>query len=142
MFSEESWKQMVELFSNPLFKKSLFDFNVKMQKEGIEAAKKFWNMNPAKDSFPFGAEMFEKMADFYIILGFVPHYQYDEAVKEKEGLKKENEFLRETIRQLQMSMFSEAGERAQKAWETIISKQFEMNKDLSKNIIDLFKGLK
>ncbi|MGC2424322.1 MAG: hypothetical protein WA666_08235 [Nitrospirota bacterium] len=142
MFSEEAWKQMTELFSNPLFKKSLFDFNLKMQQEGIEAAKKFWNMNPAKDSFPFGAEMFEKLADFYIILGFMPHYKYDEVLKEKEGLKKENEFLRETIKQLQINMFSEAGERAQQVWESIISKQFDMNKDLSKNIIELFKGLK
>jgi tetratricopeptide (TPR) repeat protein len=142
MFSEEAWKQMMELFSNPLFKKSLFDFNVKMQQEGIEAAKRFWNMNPAKDSFPFGAEMFEKMADFYIILGFVPHYKYDEALKEKERLQKENEFLKETIKQLQMNLFSEAGERAQQVWESIISKQFEMHKDLSKNILELFKGLK
>lgn len=142
MFSEEAWKQMMELFSNPLFKKSLFDFNAKMQTEGIEAAKKFWNMNPARDSFPFGPEMFEKMTDLYIILGFVPHYKYDEVAKEKEGLKKENEFLRETIKQLQMNLFSEAGEKAQKVWESIISKQFEMNKDLSKNILELFKGLK
>jgi hypothetical protein len=142
MFSAEVYKQMMDLFSNPLFKKSLFDFNVKMQTEGIEAAKKFWNMNPAKDSFPFGPEMFEKLADFYIILGFVPHYKFDEAVKEKEALKKENEFLRETIKQLQMNLFSEAGERAQKVWEDIMSKQFEMNKDLSQNIIGLFKGLK
>jgi hypothetical protein len=142
MFSEEAWKQMMELFSNPLFKKSLFDFNLKMQQEGIEAAKKFWNMNPAKDSFPFGAEMFEKMADFYIILGFMPRYKYDEVVKEQERLKKENEFLKETIKQLQINLFSEAGERAQKVWESIISKQFEMNKDLSQNILELFKGLK
>ncbi len=41
-----------------------------------------------------------------------------------------------------MNLFSEAGERAQKVWESIISKQFEMNKDLSQNILELFKGLK
>ncbi len=101
----------MDLFSNPLFKKSLFDFNSKMQMEGIEAAKKFWNMNPAKDSFPFGAEMFEKLADLYIILGFVPHYKYDEAVNEKEGLKKENEFLRETSSSFRLTCSARRGRR-------------------------------
>ncbi len=142
MCSEETFRKTAELFSNPLFKKSFFDFFLKMQAEGIEAARRFWKMNPASENFPFGVEMFEKMADFYIILGFVPGYKHEETVKEKERLRKENEFLRETMKQLQMNIFSEAGDRMQGVWESIISKQFEMNKDMSRNFFGFLKGLK
>ncbi len=142
MYSEETFKKTMDLFSNPLFKKSFYDFYLKMQAEGIESAKKFWNLNPASESFPFGVEMFERLADFYIILGFVPGYKHEELLKEKDRLKKENEFLKETIKQLQMTIFSEAGDRVQGMWESVISKQFEMNKDLSQNFFGLLKGLK
>ncbi|MGA2193554.1 MAG: hypothetical protein ABSG42_09305 [Nitrospirota bacterium] len=142
MYSEDTIKKMLDMFSNPLFKKSFFDFFVKMQVEGIESAKRLWSVSPITDSFPDAAQIFEKMIDFYIVLGFVPHYKYEEVIKDNERQKREIDFLRETVRQLQESIFTEAGDKAQEIWGTIIDKQFEMNKDISRNFFDLFKELK
>ena len=142
MYSQETIKEMMDLFTDPLFKKNFFDFFAKVQMEGIEAAKKFWGMRPEKDIFAGAPEMFEKMVDFYIILGFVPHYKYDGAVKENEKLKKEVEFLRGTLKELQASLFAEGGKQTQDLWKDIIDRQFEMNKEMAKNLFELFKSLK
>ena len=147
MFNEETIKQMTDLFANPLFKKGLFEFFEKMQMEGIEAAKKFWNMHPEKNVFagtPFAGtpDIFEKMVDFYIILGFVPHQKYDEAVKENERLKKEVEFLRSTLKELQTNMVTEGTKQSQELWKSIIDRQFEVNKTMAKEFFELFKNLK
>jgi regulator of replication initiation timing len=134
-------KNMMDLFANPLFKKGFFDFFLKMQQEGIESAKKFWNATYDKNLFPNASDMFEKMVDFYIILGFVPRVKYDEILKENEKLRDENKFLRDTIKELQLTIFKEGGEKMQEAWGTIIDKQLEMNKEIAKNFFELFKQL-
>jgi FtsZ-binding cell division protein ZapB len=82
------------------------------------------------------------MVDFYIVLGFVPRSKYDEMLTENEKLKEENRFLRDTIRELQVNIFREGGEKVQQAWGTIIDKQLEMNKEIAKNFVELFKQLR
>ena len=142
MFNDEMTKQMMDLFANPLFKKGFFDFFLKMQQEGIEAARKFWTTNAYKNLFPDAIDMYERMADFYIVFGFVPRAKYDEVLKENKGLKEENKFLRDTIQGLQLSLFTEGGEKVQQIWHSSIDKQMEMNKDISKNFFELFRQLK
>lgn len=142
MYDEETLKKMMSMFTDPLFKKSFFDFFVKMQKEGIDAARKFWSLGPEKEYFAEAAEVFEKMVDFYIVLGFVPHFKYDEALKENDKLKKEVEFLRQTLKDLQLNLFTEGGEKAQELYKSIIDKQLEMNREIAKDFFELFKSLK
>jgi hypothetical protein len=142
MFNDECGTKMLDLFSNPLFKKGFFDFFLKMQQEGIEEARKFWSAYAYKNLFPGATDMYERMVDFYIILGFVPRTKYDEALGENNSLREENKFLRDTIRELQMSIFNEGGERVQKLWHDIIDKQLDMNKEISKNFFELFRQLK
>jgi hypothetical protein len=131
------------LFTNPLFKMGFFDFFLKMQQEGIEAARKFWGTYAEKNNlFPDAPEMYERMIDFYIILGFVPRVKYDEILGESKSLKQENKFLRDTIRELQFNLFTEGGEKVQQIWHDSIDKQLEMNKDIAKDFFELFRQLK
>lgn len=141
--NEEAIKFMMEMYNNPLFKNGFADFFKKMQMEGIEAAKKFWTLSPASSAlYPNTSEIFEKIIDFYIVLGFVPKTKYDEVVKDNEKLKTENAFLRETIKQLQLNIFKEGGKKAQEAWETVVDKQLEMNREIAKKFFGLFRELK
>jgi hypothetical protein len=143
MFNEESIKAMTELFTNPLFRKGFFDYFLKMQQEGIEAARKFWNLSPEKDTLsPLTGDMYERMVDFYITLGFVPRMKYDEAMKENEKLAQENAFLKETLKQLQTDLFLEGGKKMQEEWQKVIDKQLEMHQEITKNFFELFKELK
>lgn len=140
MFNEEMTKKMMDLFANPLFKKGFFDFFLKTQQEGIEAARKFWDMNPEKDTFTQNTtEIFEQMTAFYSNLGFIPKTKYDEAVKENEALKKENEFLKNTVKEMNQKVFSEGSLQIQKVWKETIDKQMEIAKEMSKNFLELFK---
>ena len=140
MYNEEMFKKMTDLFTNPLFKKSFYDFFLKMQMEGIESAKRFWSLQSEKNAFDFSPEILEKLVDFYIILGFVPRFKYDELYTENKKLKDENAFLSGTIKELQVNIFKEGGEKAQAVWKTIVDQQFEMNKDIAKNFFDLFRS--
>jgi len=136
-------KNMMELLTDPFFKKNFFDFFLNVQREGIEAAKKFWNLSPEKTSyFPNAQEIYEKMIDFYITLGFVPNTKYEKVLKENEELTQENKFLRDTICELQSGIFKEGGEKLQETWHEIIDKQFDMNREIAKDFFELFKQLK
>jgi hypothetical protein len=143
MFNEGIIKSMMEVYSNPLFKNGFNEFFQKMQKEGIEAARKFWNLSPERNNlFPGASELFEKLVDFYIVLGFVPRVKYDQVLSENKNLKDENKFLRDTIRELQFNLFAEGGEKVQQIWHSSIDKQLEMNKEIAKNFFELFRQLK
>lgn len=140
---EDCFKYMLDLYSNPLFKKGFFDFFIKVQQEGIESARKFWTTYTEKTSLtPLAPEMFEKIVDFYIVLGFVPRHKYDEALKEVDRLKEENAFLRNTISELQVNVLKEGGEKAQEMWREVVDKQLDMNKEIAQNFFDLFRQLK
>ena len=142
MFTEDMTKEMMDLFTNPLFKMGFFDFFLKMQQEGIEAARKFWDNSAQKQSLvPNAIEMYERMIDFYIILGFVPRIKYDEMAKENKNLKEENKFLREALRELQLNLFKDGGEKAQQIWNDSIDKQLDLHKELAKNFFEIFRQL-
>lgn len=143
MFNDECSTKMIGLFTNPLFKIGFFDFFLKMQQEGIEAARKFWSVYSKENNlFPDAAEMYERMVDFYIILGFVPKTKYDEALCENKRLKEENKFLRDIIKDLQLNLLTEGGETVKQIWHSSIDKQLEMNKEIAKNFFELFRQLK
>ena len=143
MFNEEMIKYMTDLFNNPLYKKGFYDFFLMQQREGIEAAQKFWRANADKNNLlPGVAETYEKMVDFYIILGFVPKTKYDEVLNENTKLKKENKFLKDTIGELQLTLFNEGGEKIQQVWDSIIDKQLEVNKEIGKSYFELFRKMK
>ena len=143
MFNDECNSKMNDMFTNPLFKMGFFDFFLKMQQEGIEAARKYWMTYAQQNSlFPNTLDTYERMADFYIILGLVPKIRYDEVLNENKSLKDENTFLRDTIRELQINLFAEGGETAQNIWHKSIDKQLEVNKEISKNFFELFRMLK
>jgi len=142
MFTEDMTKEMMDLFTNPLFKMGFFDFFLKMQQEGIEAARKFWDNSAQKQSLvPNAIEMYERMIDFYIILGFVPRIKYDEMAKENKNLKEENKFLREALRELQLNLFKDGGEKAQQIWNDSIDKQLDLHKEIAKNFFEIFRQL-
>lgn len=143
MFTKEKISYMMDVLNSPLFKQGFFEFFTKMQLEGIEAARKFWGLNSDKNTaLPNAVEMYEKMIDFYITLGFIPRTKYDNMLKENERLREENRFLRETISELQINIFKEGGEKVQQSWQTIIDKQLEMNKEIANNFFELFRQLK
>jgi hypothetical protein len=135
-------KTTMDLFANPLFKMGFQEFFLKMQQEGIEAAKKFWSLSPYSKDFPFSQDMYERIVDFYIVLGFVPRVKYDEVLKENKNLKEENQLLRNMIKDLQFNVFKEGGERAQQLWHDVIDKQIETNNEITKNFFELFRQLK
>jgi uncharacterized protein YlxW (UPF0749 family) len=86
--------------------------------------------------------MCERMADFTSAMGFVPLAKYEELRKEVDGLKAENQLLRDTIRELQNSFMAEGGAKAQQAWQSVIDKQLEMNREVAKGFFDAFKPFK
>ncbi len=140
MFDEELFTFIMSLFNDVLFRKGFFDFFQKMQREGIEAARRFWDSYPYKNVFfPSALDIYEKMIDFYISLGLAPRVKYDEIFKEHQKLLYQNTFLRETIMQLQQKMFAEGGEKVREAWESIIDKKIEMNKEIATNFLEFFR---
>jgi hypothetical protein len=134
MFNEKLFQSIMSLFNDFLFRKSFFDFFQEMQREGVETARRFWQSYPYKNAFfPSSLDMYEKMIDFYISLGLAPKAKYDEVCEAHEKLHRENTFLRETIKELQLKMFAEGGEKVRESWKSIIDKQIEMNKEIAKN---------
>ena len=143
MLNDECRTQMEDLFTNPLFKTGFLDFFVKMQQEGIESARRYWSAYMMQNSlYPNSLEMYERMADFFIIFGFVPKIRYDEVLDENKRLREENAFLRNTMRDLQLSLFSEGGKKAQDLWQKSSDRQLEINKEIAKTSFDLFRMLK
>jgi hypothetical protein len=133
----------MKLYANPIFKGFMNEYVSKMQHEGLDAAMKFWHLNPEKGGmFAGGPEFIEKMTEFYTGMGFVTRKKYDDLAAENEDLKRQNEFLRDTIRQLNVKVFEEGGKNLQEAWKMTMDKQLEMSKDLAKNFFELFKGAK
>jgi hypothetical protein len=85
--------------------------------------------------------MYERMIDFYIILGFVPRVKFDAMAKENKNLKEENKFLRDAMRELQLNLFKDGGEKAQQIWNDSIDKQLDLHKEIAKNFFEIFRQL-
>jgi len=139
---EDMIKNMLDLFTNPLFKIGFSEYFLKMQQDGIEAAKKFWNLSPYSKAFPYSQDIYERIVDFYIVLGFVPRLKYDEVLKENEDLKAENQFLKNMIKDLQLNIFTEGGEKAQQLWHGIIDKQMAMKSEIANNFYEILRYLR
>lgn len=138
--NEEIFKKMMELYADPDYQKGFTDFFIKMQQEGIEAARKYWMQSAARGEMnPQASDIFEQMISFYSGLGFVPKQKHDEIVEENRRLKEENESLRRTISELNVKVFTEGGERVQKAWSEVVEKQVEIGGQVAQSIIDLLK---
>ena len=130
----------LQLWGNPLFLQSFLDFYARMQMMGLEAAREYWTSQHRADSFPGNAvELFERMIEFYSDLGFVSKRRHDEALKENERLKRENEFLKTTLRELNLKVFSEGSRQAQEMWTATVHKHMEVSAEIAKNFLDLFK---
>jgi hypothetical protein len=142
MYTPEQARIMMELFANPMFQQGAGDFFSKMQLEGMEAAKKYWSTSPYASALPDVQQMIERMAEFYSAMGFVPLAKYEMVLKENETLKSENKLLRETISELQKSFLAEGGVKAQQAWQGVIDKQLELNREATKSFIDVLKQFK
>jgi hypothetical protein len=110
-----------------------------MQVNGIEAARKFWDLHPYKNIFfPSVEDYFEKMIDFYINLGLAPKTRYDAVMKEHEKLQYENTFLRETINQLGAIILAADGEeKVQLVWNSVVYKWIGVNTEIANNFFEL-----
>lgn len=134
-------KYFTELANNPLFKKSFNDFYAYAQKLGMDAARNYWSLQSDEyKPFSQGTALFEQIIDFYSGLGFVSRRKYEDLLKEKEDLERENRFLKDTIQQLNFKVMTEGGIKMQEAWNTTIEKQMELGKELTKNFFDIFKS--
>lgn len=142
MMTPEQFKWMMDLAANPMFKQGAGEFFIKMQQEGLEAARKFWGTTPYATTFPDAQQIMERMADFTSAMGFVPLAKYEALQKENDSLRAENRMLRDTIRDLQQSFMAEGGAKAQEAWKEVIDKQLEMNREVAKSFFDAFSPFK
>lgn len=142
MMTPEQARLMMEMFSNPMFRQGAGEFFSKMQQEGMEAAKKFWGTSSYASAMPDAQQMVERMAEFYGSMGFVPLAKYEALLKEMDSLKTENQLLRDTIRELQQSFMAEGGVKAQQAWQGVIDKQLELNREATRSFFDALKQFK
>ncbi|MCI4626743.1 MAG: hypothetical protein L3V56_12380 [Candidatus Magnetoovum sp. WYHC-5] len=140
--NDELLKAMLSLYNNPMFKEAFSDYMFKVQRDGVEAARRFWSQQPEKDRFfTSTTDMFEKMMNFYSEMGFVSRKKYDDALKEIEELKKENAFLRDTMQKFNLKVFEDGGKSIQEAWKDTMNKQMELSKEITKSMFDLFKDI-
>ena len=140
MCKEEAIDYVEELFTKPLFKRWFHEFFSKMQQEGIQAAKGFWNLSHDGDGLiPKAPELFEKLIDFYIILGFVPRQRHERALGENEKLKREKKVLTDILGELYCSVYGNGGKHMQEVWEEIMDRQKEMNRDMADMFLAFFR---
>ncbi|MBF0540496.1 MAG: hypothetical protein HQK91_03470 [Nitrospirae bacterium] len=134
-------KSMVDLFNNPIFQKCSMDFFSKMQDGGLDDAKKYWSLSPHKNQFFDGStDMMEQFSKFYATMGFVPSWKYDKLKEENEKLQKENQFLKDTISQLNLKVFEEGSKKIQDVWTSTIEAQMSIGKELAQNFLGMVKN--
>jgi hypothetical protein len=142
MCKEEAIDYVEELFTKPLFRKWFLEFFSKMQLEGIEAAKRFWNLSHDGDGLvPRAPELFERLIDFYLILGFVPRQRHERALGENEKLRRENKVLTDILGELYSSVYGNGGKHMQEVWEEIMDRQREMNRDMADMLLAFFRQM-
>ena len=138
--NQEFMQNWLQLWANPQFAQRYVEFFASMQQVGMEAARKSWATNYGGDAlYGNAADLFEPMIAFYSNLGFVPKKRLDEVVAENEQLKQENEFLKKTLRELNLKVFTEGNLQVQKMWQETAQKQIEMSAEIAKDFLDAFK---
>ena len=140
--NEDYFKNMLDLFANPLFQAGVSEFSQRAQREGIEAAKKFWGISDYGKAFPYSTDMIERLNDWYQTLGFVPAAKYQKVEEENAALKAENSVLRNMVKDMQLNFVTEGGEKAQQAWHDIIDKQIKMNTEVANTFFEAIQQLK
>ncbi len=140
--NEDVFKNMLDMFANPLFRTGFAEFSTKAQQEGMEAAKKFWGLSDYGKAFPYSEDMCERLADWYKVLGIVPNAKHKEVLDENAALKAENQLLKNMIKDLQFNLLSEGGEKAQQAWHDIIDKQIKMNAEVTNTFFEAIRQFK
>jgi len=140
MGNEEMFENLLRLFGNPYLKNNFLDSFLTLQRMGFVTAPNYWGLMGEKNTgLPNPLDLYARMLDFYMALGFVPRDKYDQALRDNEGLRQENRFLKETIRELQGSIFREGGEGMQETWREITQRQVELNKAVGQNFCELVK---
>ena len=129
----------MDLLNNPLFQQGANEYFKLMQQQGTEAAKKFWGSSASTTAFPDAQQMLDRMADFTSAMGFVPLGKYEELQKENDKLRSENKLLRDTIASLQQTFAAENGAKAQEAWQSVVDKQLEMSREVTKSFFEALK---
>ncbi|MBF0606850.1 MAG: hypothetical protein SFH39_18115 [Candidatus Magnetobacterium sp. LHC-1] len=133
-------KHLMGLYSSPTFKNAFSEFFMKMQEDGLDAAKKSWEVSLYKSAVKgSGTDLFEKMIDFYSDMGFVSKKKHEAVLKENEDLKKENAFLKGIVQNMNVRVFEDGSKNIQETWKDTVEKQMELSKDIAKNFFDLFK---
>ncbi len=136
-------KMMMDLLNNPMFQQGANEYFKIVQQQGMEAAKKFWgssiNTSASASAFPDAQQMFDRMADFSSAMGFVPLGKYEELQKDYDKLRAENQLLRDTIRDLQQTFATENSAKAQEAWQSVVDKQLEMSREVTKSFFEALK---
>jgi len=140
--NEDFFKNMLDLFANPLFRAGVTEFTQRAQQEGLEAAKKFWGLSDYGKAFPYSSDMIERLNDWYQLVGFVPSAKYKELEQENAALKAESQLLKNIIRDMQMNFMTEGGEKAQQVWHDIIDKQMKMNAEVTHSFFEAIQQLK
>jgi len=140
--NEDTFKNMLDLFANPLFQAGFAEFASKAQQDGIDAAKKFWGLSDYSKAFPYSEDVYERLNDWYKALGFVPTAKYNEVAEENTRLKAESQLLRNMIKDLQLNYFSEGSEKAQQAWHDIIDKQIKTNTEVANTFFEAIRQFK
>jgi hypothetical protein len=140
--NEDVFKNMLDLFANPLFRAGFTEFASKAQQEGMEAAKKFWGLSDYGKAFPYSEDMLERLADWYKVLGFVPTAKHKELMEENQNLKAENQLLTNMVKDMQVRFFSEGGEKAQQAWHDLIDKQLKVNAEVTSTFFEAIRQFK
>ena len=132
-------KMMMDMLNNPLFQQGANEYFKLVQQQGMEAAKKFWGSSASTTAFPDAQQMLDRMADFTSAMGFVPLGKYEELQKENDKLRSENKLLRDTIASLQQTFSAENGAKAQEAWQSVVDKQLEMSREVTKSFFEALK---
>ena len=142
MFTDDAVDYVEDLFTKPLFKKWFLEFFSKMQQEGIHAAKAFWSFSHQGDGLiPKAPEIFEKLIDFYLILGFVPRQRHEMDLREIDRLKEENKRFMETLSELRSSIYDDQ-KNVKEAWEEIMERQMEISSEADGGIRNFFIQMK
>lgn len=140
--NQDLFKNMLDLFANPVFRTGFAEFALKAQQEGMEAAKKFWGLSDYGKAFPYSEDMCERLADWYQLMGFVPQAKYQELMQENAALKAENQVLKNMIKDMQLNFLSQGGEKAQEAWHDFIDKQIKLNAEVANTFFDAIRQFK